>query len=124
VLARWSIPHCRGLSAHSLPEDFMDVTPERGSTKRPRVKIAVKPKVKADSAQPTQKPARRTSTTSRKKVTSAVSVVSTTPDTALDLNSMIATAAFYLAAERSFAPGHELEDWLEAERRIRARHST
>jgi len=101
----------------------MDVTPEHGSAQRPRVKIAVKAKVKADSAQPTQKPARKTLTTSRKKLTSAVSVVSTTPDTPVDLNNMIATAAFYLAAERSFVPGHELEDWLEAERRIRARYS-
>ena len=34
---------------------------------------------------------------------------------------MIATAAYYLAAERNFTPGHELDDWLVAERRI---HST
>ena len=33
---------------------------------------------------------------------------------------MIATAAYYLAAERNFTPGHELDDWLEAERRIRS----
>lgn len=33
---------------------------------------------------------------------------------------MIQIAAFYLAEKRSFAPGHELEDWLEAERCIDA----
>ena len=33
---------------------------------------------------------------------------------------MIATAAYYLAAERHFSPGHELDDWLQAERRIQA----
>jgi hypothetical protein len=33
---------------------------------------------------------------------------------------MIAMAAYYLAAERNFSPGRELEDWLEAERRIHA----
>lgn len=27
----------------------------------------------------------------------------------------IATAAYYKAEARSFAPGHELDDWLEAE---------
>ena len=28
---------------------------------------------------------------------------------------MIAQAAYYLAQKRHFAPGQELEDWLEAE---------
>ncbi|MEZ5444644.1 MAG: DUF2934 domain-containing protein [Gammaproteobacteria bacterium] len=27
---------------------------------------------------------------------------------------MIAAAPYYRAAHRGFAPGHELEDWLEA----------
>jgi hypothetical protein len=31
---------------------------------------------------------------------------------------MIAEAAYYCAEKRGFAPGHELEDWLEAEARI------
>jgi len=30
----------------------------------------------------------------------------------------IATAAYFLAEQRHFEPGHELEDWLTAERRI------
>jgi hypothetical protein len=34
---------------------------------------------------------------------------------------MIATAAYYLAAARNFTPGHELDDWLEAERSVRAK---
>jgi hypothetical protein len=34
---------------------------------------------------------------------------------------MVATAAYYLAAARNFMPGHELDDWLEAERNVRAR---
>jgi hypothetical protein len=28
---------------------------------------------------------------------------------------MIAEAAYYRAQRRGFAPGHELEDWLQAE---------
>jgi Protein of unknown function (DUF2934) len=92
----------------------MDVTPDHGPTKRPRTKGAVK----ADTA----KPARKTLTTSRKKSAPAAAVVAATPDIPLDLGSLIATEAFYLAAERSFVPGHELDDWLEAERRIRARY--
>jgi hypothetical protein len=31
---------------------------------------------------------------------------------------MIAEAAYYLAEHRSFAPGHELDDWCRAEREI------
>jgi len=31
---------------------------------------------------------------------------------------MIQIAAYYLAEKRSFAAGHELDDWLEAERCI------
>ncbi len=31
---------------------------------------------------------------------------------------MIAEAAYYRAQRRGFAPGHELEDWLEAEAQI------
>lgn len=37
-----------------------------------------------------------------------------------EVRAMIATAAYYLAAERHFSPGHELDDWLAAERRIQA----
>jgi hypothetical protein len=36
------------------------------------------------------------------------------------LSRMIATAAYFIAVERQFSPGHELDDWLEAERRIRS----
>ena len=37
-----------------------------------------------------------------------------------EVTGMIATTAYFIAAERHFAAGHELDDWLEAERRIRA----
>ena len=33
---------------------------------------------------------------------------------------MIREAAYYRAKERGFAPGHELDDWLHAERQIDA----
>lgn len=39
------------------------------------------------------------------------------------LAGMVAEAAYYIAQSRSFAPGHELEDWLQAEQQIRTRHS-
>lgn len=33
---------------------------------------------------------------------------------------MVAEAAYYRAERRSFAPGKELDDWLEAEKEIEA----
>lgn len=33
----------------------------------------------------------------------------------------IATAAYYKAEQRGFAPGHEAEDWVEAEREAASR---
>jgi hypothetical protein len=94
----------------------MDLEPTTSGTKRPRTKAvgtAVAPK-----------PKRKTLTASRKK-TPAVSpaAANSQPPTALDLNAAIATSAFYLAAERGFAPGRELDDWLEAERRVLAQQS-
>lgn len=99
----------------------MDVTPSSPS-RRARAKVVAK--------EPTAlKPARKTLNASRKKSTEAAAVaVAVAPETIaeaapaapVDLHSRIATTAFYLAAERSFAPGRELDDWLEAERRVKA----
>jgi hypothetical protein len=33
---------------------------------------------------------------------------------------MVATAAYYIAEQRGFAPGHELADWLAAEAAVEA----
>ena len=43
-----------------------------------------------------------------------------TPD---ELNQMIETTAYYFAAERNFAAGHELDDWLKAEKLIQSQLS-
>jgi Protein of unknown function (DUF2934) len=57
-----------------------------------------------------------------------VSAISTQPqratrtltsfDPASSREALIATAAYYRAQKRGFQPGHELEDWLAAEREI------
>jgi hypothetical protein len=39
---------------------------------------------------------------------------------AAEREARIAVAAFYLAEARGFEPGHELDDWLQAERQIDA----
>lgn len=40
---------------------------------------------------------------------------------AKNLNDMIAEAAYYKAEKRNFEPGHQVEDWLDAEREVLAR---
>ena len=92
----------------------MDVIPTHGKSTQSRTK--------AQSKDATTKPVRKTLTTRRKKLLPSVELIATTPDVPLDLNGLVATTAFYLAADRNFEPGHELDDWLEAERRVRAQH--
>jgi len=88
----------------------MDVDQSTAPAKRPRAKTAI-------AATKASKPKRKTLTASRKRAVEVEAPILAAP---VDLNSMIATTAFYLAADRGFAPGHELDDWLEAERRVRA----
>jgi len=38
-----------------------------------------------------------------------------------DRTACIAKAAYFIAERRGFAPGHELEDWLQAENEVDAR---
>lgn len=58
----------------------------------------------------------------RKTLTTKAAVVQRAAEPSNEeLGGMIATAAYYLAAARNFTPGHELDDWLEAERTVRAR---
>jgi len=63
----------------------------------------------------TSKVAAETSTAAQANASAGVG---TTPP---ELTGMIATAAYFIAAQRNFAPGRELDDWLEAERHIMGR---
>jgi hypothetical protein len=38
-----------------------------------------------------------------------------------EIRQLVAEAAYYRAKERNFEPGHELEDWIEAESEVMAR---
>jgi hypothetical protein len=104
-------------------EMSMEMTPEgspgRSSAKRTKSKVVVKPA--AEAAPPAKKPrAPRKTLTTKAAAAAEVSVAVAEPSSE-DLGGMIATAAYYLAAARNFTPGHELDDWLEAERTVRAR---
>jgi hypothetical protein len=88
-------------------------SPEPG--KKPRAK---------KSAAPT--PAEPKQTRSRKKVEPALVLHSEQPAATAappDINGMISIAAYFMAAQRGFAPGNELDDWLAAERTVRSHYS-
>ena len=45
---------------------------------------------------------------------------SSDPDLINEFREMVAANAYYRAEKRDFEPGHELEDWYEAEREIKS----
>ena len=45
-------------------------------------------------------------------------VMSSETSSLSEINKNISIAAYYKAEERGFDPGHEMEDWLEAEREM------
>lgn len=86
----------------------------------PGKRSRAKPKPQSDVAVAPRKPR-----TSRKapSVEPAVEVVAMTP-TPDELTGMIAATAYFIAAERNFSPGHELDDWLQAEKQVRGQYPT
>jgi hypothetical protein len=108
-------------------EMSMEMTPEgspaSSSTKRAKrvhaeTKVIVKPAAEAAPAPKKARAPRKTLTT---KSAAAEMPAEASEPSSEDLGGMIATAAYYLAAARNFTPGHELDDWLEAERSVRAK---
>lgn len=98
----------------------MELDPAGGTPKRNRSKskpaAAAEPATKA----PRAKKAKPVETAGPVTVTSITTIAA--PDES-ELLGMISIAAYYIAEQRNFAPGHELEDWLEAERQIRTLHT-
>ncbi|HUX83325.1 MAG TPA: DUF2934 domain-containing protein [Halothiobacillus sp.] len=73
------------------------------------------------TATPRVKKARTTasgSNTSPRPSRTSNTKASTSRDTAVNSVEHIALAAYYKAEARGFAPGHELNDWLEAEQEL------
>jgi hypothetical protein len=110
-------------SDHSRFEELsMESTPDTSPAKRTRakLKVASKDPVAAKPAAAKKPPARKSPTTKPTEAETAVVAVTREPMPE-DVGGMIATAAYYLAAARNFSPGHELDDWLEAERTVHAK---
>ena len=81
------------------------------STPAPKRTRAARPKSSATAHGETAAAVPKKPTARKKKTEAAVA--------SADVGGMIATAAYYLAERRNFAPGHELEDWIEAEKQIK-----
>ncbi|WP_198683056.1 DUF2934 domain-containing protein [Peristeroidobacter agariperforans] len=86
----------------------MQFTPDSSPAKRTR-------------AQPKPAAAKKPRAARKSPTATAAVVAAALEPTPEDVGSMIATAAYYLAAARNFSPGHELDDWLEAERAVHAK---
>lgn len=101
----------------------MEMSPDSSPAKRTRArpKVASKTPVEAKPAAAKKPRAPRKSPTT--DTTQAEMPMVAVPVEAMpeDVGSMVATAAYYLAAARNFAPGYELDDWLEAERKVHAK---
>ena len=89
------------------------VAPKKEPAKKAAVSAPVKAK-KTRIARPTAAPE------PIETVSTTVEVVNASALTSTDLQHEIAIAAYFRAEQRNFAPGYELNDWLEAERQVRA----
>lgn len=105
----------------------MEFTPDASPPKRARAKSkVVKDSLETQSAAakkpraPRKTPTKKTAVSKPAVATELQVVAATLDSTPRDVGTMIATAAYYLAAARNFEPGHELDDWLAAERVVHA----
>ena len=101
----------------------MESTPDTSPAKRTRAKpkVVSKDPVEAKPAAAKKPRAARKSPTAETTQPEPSVVATTLEPVSEDVGSMIATAAYYLAASRNFMPGHELDDWLAAERAVHAK---
>jgi hypothetical protein len=56
-----------------------------------------------------------------KKATLHIKANPPTDSALINIDGMIATAAYFIAEHRGFTPGHDLEDWFTAEQQVRAK---
>lgn len=92
----------------------MEITPVTPAVRTVKVRTTKAAAPKSDTAIAKPKPA----AAPRKRKTLTKKAVVSEPAMAIDPTPMIATAAYFMAERRHFAPGHELQDWLAAEQLI------
>jgi hypothetical protein len=103
AIPRWHAVCLSMTSPASFWENIMQTGRTSDSTKKPAAKTRA-----------------RSATTAKKETLHLKSQQLTEMPSTDELTGMIATAAYFCAEQRSFAPGHELEDWLTAEQQIKA----
>ena len=96
----------------------MEMNPGSSPAKRTRAKPKVVSQDSVEAKPAAKKPRAPRKSPTTQSIQAEMPTVGSAPE---DVGSMIATAAYYLAAARNFMPGHELEDWLEAERVVHAK---
>jgi hypothetical protein len=95
----------------------MEVSPAT-TAKRTRTKVTAAPAAADSEVKKKKTRARKQPAEATTAAPAPQSVAATAPNDE-ELHGMIATAAYFLAADRNFVPGRELDDWLVAERLIR-----
>lgn len=100
----------------------MEITPVTPAVRTAKVRTAKSavPKSSSKAAKPAAVKALKPESpaTPRKRKTLTKKQAMPAVANAANLTDMIAMAAYYLAEQRQFAPGYELQDWLAAERLI------
>jgi hypothetical protein len=107
------------------------VTPDRkkktATKKNPAKERVTKKKTvsvkKAPAKRATKKTTARPRQTTAKKVAKKSTITSKSQTSSINITSeerwkMVAIAAYHKAEKRGFAPGHELQDWAEAEQEV------
>ncbi len=100
--------------------EITPVTPRVRTTKVRTIKTVVPKSSKATPPPAVAKPKVAAEPRKRKTLTKRSGAEKSTVVAAThgDLAHMIATAAYFLAEGRHFAPGYELQDWIAAEQSI------
>jgi DUF2934 family protein len=104
-----------GLGGNSQ-EKYMAETRERRKSPRKPTPIAAKPEAKAGA--PRKPTAEERSTASETNARDSNVSAERSPE---EMRRLIEEAAYYRAKQRGFEPGHELEDWIQAESEVMRR---
>jgi|SRR5882757_4215606 len=97
-------------------EPTKSAAPKKTKTATPAGTAESKPKKAASPRNSKTKAAAAESATENEVMIQSITVVQ--QPSSEELTGMIAQAAYFIAAQRDFAPGNELQDWLNAEREV------
>jgi len=94
------------------------VTKKTRAKATPAVEPSKKPTLTTKAKRAPKKVAPVVESTTLSDPVTDLAIESSVNYTSDQLRSLIATAAYYRAADRGFAPGNEVDDWLVAEQQV------